>query len=1491
MPEEKVKVLYDAVSGSYDVGTLEEFNRKLQDPQKRRVFYDAVSSEYDLGDFDLFSEKVTTKLSLGDAVSKRINRGVDNVYAAGPGGYTKVDAPWYAKLPVQILNTLGVGRNLLANVFSDESVAESIANDRQLSETWVGFEESDFEDTPARDNNNNESPVIPERSAEWKKEVANFILDTGTDPALYVNGFTAMSVYSRIVEKVGKNATSSALRNAVREEVGRMSAAEVDQFLDEVATATKDPSALQKIRQDIESVVAEGTSREGVDVRARQAAIEQQMDEARREAQSSAQGQRLRQSLRTQERLGRLDEQVQAARASQAPQQPPPPELRALPPGPSTRFVAGEEITDATANRALVRVGDPGTADDVTLSRRKIKQAQEEGTARTLSNQERLEKIQEIRQRTRQQLAKDNRMAAMATGPSGPPQPVANRTKPKANPNATVRQWVRDSKLRIESTDIDRYGFGKGSREDRALKLQVGKAGGRSVDEVAEQALADGVIPPPPRDTNLTDWFMQKIRDNAPNEMIVPEIKPTKYGTNTIDNPAVDPALRKLEQEVDEVFGRSRPLSAGPDLADDVKRRVASFFRRYFKSGGNKPEFVQQAEVQMRGRVAKTMRQMDRHLNSLKRATKQFPNLNTEQGLQQMDAYLKGDRSIQLPQQVRAELDRMRQEIDNLSRRLIRSGIPGNRLQLTIQQNMGEYVTRSYEKFLNPKYKPKEDAVNNARALFTHTIPAEMVGELPNLNYLSRRHKLSAAGFDTIEEIAQAAPDDLVNAINTQRYTMQKAQADILAAQDLIGDIPNRIEGRIDELLAKDLSGNSFRQSLPIGRVNTANLRRRKNIDAVIRDLYGEIKDPFVNFHVTTSKMMQQLENRKFLDDIARFNEALDDGAVNKFFYRKAFKQGEQSYSVRISSEGNKALEPLDGLYTTQEIFDELKNFGVNTQMHRAWQLLIQANTVAKYTKTVTSPVTIARNFYGNIGFAVANGHYRLPYLKEAIGTTTRGLGEKIFGKAVTGEFKVLRNRFVAEGILNRQQLLDRALELGVIEDNVFSGEIKALLNDMAIAIDSGKLVSAKGIKKYLQNSTNAATELYSSMDDIWKLYGWFNEIANGQTLQEAARVVRDTYPTYSKVPRFGKEMRKFPLVGTFIAFPSEVIRVGKNISKRAMTGDWRRLIGMAAATSATYGGYKAFNHVEGITEQEAQAVREFVAPWEQNGQLFVSDIDGETFGFINSSYTDPWSYVSDPSRAVIRNLENDDPGGAFVEGVSEFLDPYLSEGLVTERVVDALRNKKKDSGAPVFNEEDPLRVKWQKSAEHIAETLVPPFTPALGTQYQRIERALQKEVSDYGKVDLLTQEAMNQLLGMRKRTVNKRQALKFEGQRLNRRLSEANRILNEGMREGATPERLRQKHAEMEAARQEIYKVFERKVWAAQTLGLSADEVAGVLVESGFSKSMVQAWMNKEYTPYSPGDDKYQRGVERFGDEFKNLFPEKTRESRTRSRSRSRRR
>jgi hypothetical protein len=58
MPD-KVKVLYNALAGEYDLGSFDEFKNKMSDQTKRKALYDAAGKDYELGTFDEFNRKMS----------------------------------------------------------------------------------------------------------------------------------------------------------------------------------------------------------------------------------------------------------------------------------------------------------------------------------------------------------------------------------------------------------------------------------------------------------------------------------------------------------------------------------------------------------------------------------------------------------------------------------------------------------------------------------------------------------------------------------------------------------------------------------------------------------------------------------------------------------------------------------------------------------------------------------------------------------------------------------------------------------------------------------------------------------------------------------------------------------------------------------------------------------------------------------------------------------------------------------------------------------------------------------------------------------------------------------------------------------------------------------------------------------------------------------------------------------------------------------------
>ena len=148
-------------------------------------------------------------------------------------------------------------------------------------------------------------------------------------------------------------------------------------------------------------------------------------------------------------------------------------------------------------------------------------------------------------------------------------------------------------------------------------------------------------------------------------------------------------------------------------------------------------------------------------------------------------------------------------------------------------------------------------------------------------------------------------------------------------------------------------------------------------------------------------------------------------------------------------------------------------------------------------------------------------------------------------------------------------------------------------------------------------------------------------QVVTGNKLKEtfienmAASITKNNIPNYEYVGEFIKKLRRLPL-GTFVAFPAEIIRTGFNTIQRAareigtegfrQTG-LRRLAGVISTASIVPAGLVKFGQtLSGVSDDELQALRSFVPSWSENSLLMPTEKgkDGK-IKYIDLSYIFPY--------------------------------------------------------------------------------------------------------------------------------------------------------------------------------------------------------------------------------------------------------------------------
>jgi len=481
---------------------------------------------------------------------------------------------------------------------------------------------------------------------------------------------------------------------------------------------------------------------------------------------------------------------------------------------------------------------------------------------------------------------------------------------------------------------------------------------------------------------------------------------------------------------------------------------------------------------------------------------------------------------------------------------------------------------------------------------------------------------------------------------------------------------------------------------------------------------------------------------------------------------------------------GSTLANPLSGKFTTKEIADGIANIndigssltaiirgrGEANPAEKAatWfyrNLLLFPKGISQLAKTVLSIPTHLRNFFSAGAFASANGIF-------FEGLTNPGLLKKAFAEGIdtSGLLKLGPNSAQA------QEAYRELLELGVVNSQVQIGDLINLLKD---ATGNPGVVSTDTILRpmltKLKKLGNFFQGKYVAEDDTWKITNYVVEldrlkkaavkrgvdVTNKETLrglkQEAANIVKNTVPNYAYVGSAVKTARILP-IGNFMSFPSEIIRTTTNIAEQGLkemrhtpaagekiigstvtpyvniegkglvknnnemyaTG-FKRLSGMAFTLGAVpiiaTEGAKA---IYDVTEEEIQALRQFVPEWSKNSTLIPIKTDDGELRYIDFSHSNAYDVIARPYRTLVNNIiageQNDETLlSGFVDGVTEasaeIMNPFISESIWTEATADLIvRGGRTKEGRQLYTDQTPAGNKAAIRFLHLGNALAPSY-------------------------------------------------------------------------------------------------------------------------------------------------------------------------------------
>jgi hypothetical protein len=642
--------------------------------------------------------------------------------------------------------------------------------------------------------------------------------------------------------------------------------------------------------------------------------------------------------------------------------------------------------------------------------------------------------------------------------------------------------------------------------------------------------------------------------------------------------------------------------------------------------------------------------------------------------------YMKGNIKLkELPDSLQSSSFAIRKLIDDYSTELSPL-LKTMNVKDDLIKNMGRYLHTSYEIFKNNKFRAGKETYQGAVDYFVKLLKS----------------------FDS-----KILPSDA------------KLQATALVNRLLaIG----RAEGSTPAARLKAIANAAMELKIPKTTFNKFFTDEKLLPDAVAK-LMGRVDDPKQIIMDTIVEMAHTVSSAKAYKEIAEFG-------MGKFIFRNrkeyldfARKMGIQSprdlVPIKVSKPYNLDLQKIftvgkEEMLTLPEIAKAMKdNTLIMDQLLKVpfMKSALAIKAGVQMNKTVLSVMTQMRNITTAAMFATANGH----------------IGK---GASVADNFRILFDDFTGKNKdpQKLKEVLQEALENGALDSSTIAQELEQLIPELmgpskvaGTTITQGKtsdqiieqLFTKKGA---LGKVVNKAIESYQLGDNLWKLFGYnyvksqlkpalknldevkdyFRDVykyefkpvrADGtkKTLDDALKEIagieiRDTYPNYSMIPTIVQNVRKFPLLGNFVAFMSEMYRNSFQIVRGALRKmqsqnpyirqiGARQLIGFTTTVGiATPVAMESAHKMTGITKEMYQAYKDRFAPeYEKAAEVMpvTEQQEDKSWKASNLSYLLPYDAVTAPFKAAMQTLaEGRDTDEGVVKLYTSALNSFFQKAV-----------------------------------------------------------------------------------------------------------------------------------------------------------------------------------------------------------------------------------
>ena len=816
-----------------------------------------------------------------------------------------------------------------------------------------------------------------------------------------------------------------------------------------------------------------------------------------------------------------------------------------------------------------------------------------------------------------------------------------------------------------------------------------------------------------------------------------------------------DTKKREAAQKAEKLFVKGGKIAKSLD-----------FLRRWALSArGFLPKSMQIGKEVLTGAVAANAKQAENNLKDLQRYINKQKKSVQDKLVQDLNSYMRGDADIDtLPAKLRPIAYAMRNHIDSLSMSLVESG--------AITDIKFDQLSPKQKKELIKEFGTEAEARKNYKSQKDNII--DNLG-----SYLNR-------SFEVFDNKDYSPSDAVLNAAK-EKLREQYMEAAKEKAVEENNDVDAVLEEMVDNALKKILSreeGREFLNSSKLGSKNISVLKEKIDIPAEIRALMGEYTDPALNYVRSVNKIAALVANQEFLSEMKKAGEGV-------FFFNKP--TGE--YNVLIAPKGSKTYNPLNGMYTSKAIKDVVLNTPGATindsVLNNLLNFYYKMVGIVKYSKTILSPATHAKNVIGNLFFMAYNGY----------------TNPKVYFDAANVVFSDLRSKDKK----NHREKMQEYIKAGIINQSSNLGEIRALLQnegsleDIMVKRMNSDSTLFERLNRIRKKIGKGAEATYQAEDDVFKIISFemekkryskalfnktFDKLSPEQQKEvtdKVTEIVKNILPNYSRIGGIGKFLKAVPIAGTFISFQIEAMRTAYNVANLALSElkdintagiGVKRLTGILSVTAlkaailpmlgvAGQTLTEAIKSAIGDEEEEeekegdviTESARQFLPKWAENSNIIITKLDSGKFEYVNFSASDPHGFID---KAIISAFRGETAAEGMGNAVTSLIEPFVTPDILFK----AITSTETDYGKKIFNETDTPN----EIAKKIGGILYTTFEPGGATSARKLFKAYEDEDKS------LKNEILGQTTGFKTHTVDFEKQLIFKSLDLRKRVDLASK-------------------------------------------------------------------------------------------------------------------